>query len=143
MKLFFVLSQLKQIPVDSPIDINHVSDGTLKDIEYFQKDLKMAAKKQIVNYTWEKPVIDQSPNFYKPHDVDIKHNKFELKNSLDLMATYSQKNHPHISKQNEWQSNTTQPPTFLPMPPKRRVVVLSTMSQYMENMNKSKTGPMF
>lgn len=52
------------------------------------------------------------------------------------MATYSNKNYPHISKQNEWQAAPAPPPVFLPYPEKRRVVVLSTMSQYMENMNK-------
>lgn len=112
-----------------------MTHGVLNDIGYFHKDLKKSRQNQIVNYTWQKPP-EESPSFYKPHDIETQNSKYELKNTLDLMATYSTKNYPHVSKQNEWQAATTAPPVFLPYPEKRRVIVLSTMSQYMENMNK-------
>jgi len=111
----------------------------LKDIEYFQQDLEKLSRNansnQIVNYTWEK-ASEQSPSFYKPHQVGNPKSKYETQNTLDLMATYDNKNYPHIVTQNEWQSTPSNPPIFLPYPEKRRVVVLSTMSKYMENMNK-------
>lgn len=126
---------MKKVPIGAPIDVNNVTHGALKDIELFQKDLNRSRNSQVINYTWQKP-SENSPSFYKPIDPETKTNKYELKNTLDLMATYSSKNYPHINKQNEWQAAPSAPPSFLPYPQKRRVVALSTMSQYMENMNK-------
>ena len=132
-------SEQKKIPDGTPVDVDHVTHGVLKDIEYFQQDLKKlsqnATSNQIVNYTWEK-ASEQSPSFYKPFEASNPKSKFETQNTLDLMATYNNKNYHHVVKQNEWQALPIGPPIFKSYPEKRRVIVLSTMSQYMENMNK-------
>ncbi|CAF0928093.1 unnamed protein product [Brachionus calyciflorus] len=133
-KLTFLEDQ-KQNDPNSPIDVTHVSHTVLKDIEYFQKNLSRGiGSNQRVNYTWEKP-SDESPSIFntKPSNDDIK-----SQHTLEIMSTY--KGYPHVIKQSRWEIDPNGPPEFHSYPQKRRTVVLSTMTQYVEEINKTFPG---
>ena len=130
--------EAKRTPRYSPIEISGVSHTVLKDIEYFQKNLKRHQddnSNQIVNYTWEKP-SEESPSIYKPLENDWR--PLNHKNTLDLMATYT--GYPHVVKQNKWEDEPSKPPSYSEEPERRRTTVLSCMTQYVEEMNKTFPG---
>ncbi len=101
----------------------------LNDIQYFHKNLNRSDTNQIVNYTWEKP-SSESPSTYKNIE-EVKADKSVVtstyQNTLDLMAPY--KGIPHAVKQNKWETDPSEPPTFLPYPQQRRTANQSAMTQ--------------
>ena len=118
------------------VEISDVTHNFIKDIEYFQNNLKRhqdGNSNQIVNYTWEKP-SEESPSIYKPLENDTR--PLNHKNTLDLMATFT--GYPHVVKQNKWEDEPSKTPTFSDQPERRRTTVLSCMTQYVEEMNKAK-----
>lgn len=110
-----------------------MSHSCLKNIEYFQKNLLTYNSKQIVNYTWEKP-SSESPSIFTKNDQK----NAKSSHTLELMSAYH--GHPHVVKQSRWESDPNGPPQFYPFPQKRRTAVLSTMTQYVEEMNKAFPG---
>ncbi|RNA25470.1 hypothetical protein BpHYR1_034508 [Brachionus plicatilis] len=127
------LEDLKKKGPDAPIDITNVSHTVLSNIDYFQKNLARDGYKQIVNYTWEKP-SDESPSIFASN----KHDKERTQHTLEILSTYH--GHPHVIKQSRWETDPNGPPEFHPFPQKRRTAVLSTMTQYVEEMNKTFPG---
>lgn len=129
--MFLREAKKKQLEApDDPIDINIVSHGVLKDIEYFKKNLNVSPKSnQIVNYTWEKP-SNESPSIYGPlfNEYQSKDLNKRHQNTLELMATY--RGNPHCVKQNRWDVDPNGPPEFKDVPQKRRTAVQSAMTQY-------------
>jgi hypothetical protein len=108
-----------------PIGLEKLSHGTLKDLEYFQKNMNNPRTNQIVNYTWEKPLYE-SPSIHKSHPSEHENNK-RNQNTLDLMVPY--KGFPHCVKQNKWEGEPSDPPVFHIVPQKRKTMVLSSMTQ--------------
>lgn len=130
---FFFKRNLKKQNSEAPIDITNVSYTCLKNIEYFQKNLVTNNSKQIVNYTWEKP-SNESPSIFGTNGQE----NAKSRHTLEIMSTYN--GHPHAVKQSRWESDPNGPPQFFPFPQKRRTAVLSTMTQYVEEMNKAFPG---
>ena len=131
---------MKKVPAEAPIDVTHVSHSVQKDVEYFQQNLSRTDSNQVCNYTWEK-ASDESPSFYKPHE--IVYDKEDLsakshKNTLDLMSTT--KGHVHGFKHNQWENETNSPPVLHKEKPSRHGVHLSSMTQYAEEINRTFPG---
>lgn len=124
---------MKKNHPDAPIDVTNVSHTVLKSIDYFQKNLATEGSKQIVNYTWEKP-SDESPSIFGNNGQE----NVKSRHTLEIMSTYH--GHPHVIKQSRWETDPNGPPEFHSFPQKRRTAVLSTMTQYVEEMNKTFPG---
>jgi hypothetical protein len=107
--------------------VDSLSDQTLTDIAYFKQNLAAPASNQILNYTWEKP-SEESPSIFKPHPEDLTSaDRKTYQNTLDIMAPY--RGFAHAVKQNKWEGEPSQAPTFHDSEQKRRTVILSSMTQ--------------
>ncbi len=121
------LKQIKNIPVDSSIDVTNVSHTVGKDVEYFQKNL--VENHNHIGYTWEK-CPEESPSMYK--QLEVIYDKEDLtqkmhKNTLDLMATT--KGHVHGFQHNQWENVSNEPPVLQKNKATRFGVHLSPMAQ--------------